>query len=116
MYESPIKLEFTEPWIEKLKDEADEYIVRAVQRMGVIVDRDELMKVLQYDRDQYLKGYTDAVEEFRSELEDLRAYRRMITMLPDCNTCLKKYRCKFAPKPGQATRINCFDHLGYKES
>ncbi|MBP5462204.1 MAG: hypothetical protein J6Y20_08785 [Lachnospiraceae bacterium] len=116
MYESPIKVDFTEPVIEAAKNEADEYIVRAVQQMDVTVDRDELMKALQYDRDQYLKGYTDAVQELQAELEDLRAYRRMITMLPDCNTCLKNYRCKFRPKPGQATRINCFDHLGYKGS
>lgn len=116
MYESPIKLEFTEPVIEALKNEADEYIVRAVQKMAVQVDKGELARALQYDRDQYLKGYTDAVEELQAELEDLRAYRRMITMLPDCNTCLKKHRCKFAPKPGQVTRINCFDHLGHKGS
>lgn len=116
MYESPIKLEFTEPWIEKLKDEADEYIVRVVQQMGVAVDKEELTRALQYDRGQYEKGYLTAVEELRAELEDLREFRRMITMLPDCNTCLKNDRCKFRPRPGQATRINCFDHLGYKGS
>ena len=63
MYESPIKVDFTEPIIEELKDEADQYIVRACQKMNVNVDREELIRALQYDRDQYLKGYTDAMEE-----------------------------------------------------
>lgn len=65
MYESPIKLDFTEPVIEKLKDEADQYIVRACQKMNVDVDREELIRALQYDRDQYLKGYADAVADVR---------------------------------------------------
>lgn len=59
MYDSPIHVDFTEPVIEKLKDEADEYILRACQKMVVSVDKDELIKALQYDRDQYLRGFTD---------------------------------------------------------
>lgn len=59
MYDSPIHVDFTEPVIEKLKDEADEYILRACQKMVVSVDKDELVKALQYDRDQYLRGFTD---------------------------------------------------------
>ena len=34
-------------------------IFKAVQNVGVNVDRDELIKALQYDRDQYQKGYAD---------------------------------------------------------
>jgi hypothetical protein len=61
MYESPIKVDFTEPLIEQLKNEADEYVVRACQRMIPTVNKEELIKALQYDRDQYLRGYTDGL-------------------------------------------------------
>ena len=61
MYESPIKVDFTEPLIEQLKNEADEYVVRTCQRMIPTVNKEELIKALQYDRDQYLRGYTDGL-------------------------------------------------------
>ena len=34
-------------------------IYKAIQSYGVCVDKDELIKALQYDRDQYKKGYAD---------------------------------------------------------
>ena len=37
----------------------DGEIFKAVQNVGVNVDRDELIKALQYDRNQYQKGYAD---------------------------------------------------------
>lgn len=60
-YQSPIELFMTDPFIETLKDETDALIVRAVANAHVEVDKEELIKALQYDRDQYLKGYTDGV-------------------------------------------------------
>lgn len=35
-------------------------ILRAVQNVGVYVDKEELLKALAYDRNQYEKGYADA--------------------------------------------------------
>lgn len=34
-------------------------IYKAVMKVGVNVDKDELLKALQYDRNQYQKGYKD---------------------------------------------------------
>ena len=34
-------------------------VCKAVQNVGVNVDKDELLKALQYDRGQYQKGYND---------------------------------------------------------
>jgi len=34
----------------------------------------------------------------------------------DCNTCLKKKACEFAPKPGEPVRYNCFAYLGGERS
>jgi Zn-finger nucleic acid-binding protein len=38
-------------------------ICKAVQKVGVNVDKDELIKALQYDRAQYQKGYNDRDKE-----------------------------------------------------
>ena len=54
MYESPIKI-----CMKQIRMTQDETIVRAVQDVGIFVDKDELIKALQYDRDQYEKGYAD---------------------------------------------------------
>ena len=53
-YESPIKL-----ITDRIRFEQEDAIFTAVQRCGVEVDKDELIKALQYDRDQYQKGYND---------------------------------------------------------
>ena len=58
MYESPITA-----FLNRMNFEYDGEILRAVQSVNVTVDKDELMKALRYDRDQYEKGYRDATEE-----------------------------------------------------
>ena len=59
MYHSPITLNYTDPIIESAEKSIDGYIVRAVQNVGIDIDKVELGKALQYDRDQYYKGYGD---------------------------------------------------------
>lgn len=58
MYESPIKLFETEM---RMQLEGD--VMKAVQNVGITVDKEELLRALQYDREQYQKGYKDAVTE-----------------------------------------------------
>ena len=59
-YESPIEVMFRD--IEnRIREQEENAITAEVSRqMGVNVDKDELMKALTYDRDQYNKGYADA--------------------------------------------------------
>lgn len=38
-------------------------IMKAVRKVGVTVDKEELLKALKYDRQQYDKGYEDAKRE-----------------------------------------------------
>lgn len=57
MYESPIILSY----FNEIKKQHDENIYQAVLKCGVSVDKDELIKALQYDRNQYDKGYQDAM-------------------------------------------------------
>lgn len=57
MYKSPIELIQTDLSL-KLEGET----VKAVQQCGFNIDIEELTKALLYDRDQYHKGYADALE------------------------------------------------------
>lgn len=54
MYEPPIKLMRTQ-----INTTMDEEILKAVFRTGVVVDKEELLRALEYDRQQYNKGYHD---------------------------------------------------------
>ena len=42
----------------------------------------------------------------------IRYYER-ISILPDCNTCIKR-NCEYRPKLGSSTRINCPHWTGEK--
>ena len=69
MYQSPIEIIHGE-----LQMQLEGEVYKAVQRVGVNVDREELLKALQYDRGQYKRGYEDgyakAIEEFAEKLCD----------------------------------------------
>jgi len=57
-YQSPIEVFQTQ-----MQSQIVGEIYKATMRVGVNVDKDELLKALQYDRDQYQKGYTDRDSE-----------------------------------------------------
>ena len=58
MYKSPIDFIYCQPDVQLEGD-----ILRAVQKVGINVDKEELTRALQYDRDQYEKGYEDGKSE-----------------------------------------------------
>lgn len=58
MYESPIKVV-----MDRMRTSFDENVVRAVQHYDIDVDREELIKALQYDRGQYEKGFNDGYKQ-----------------------------------------------------
>lgn len=53
-YQSPIEVFQTQ-----IQSQIEGEIYKAVMKVGVNVDKDELLKALRYDRDQYQKGYAD---------------------------------------------------------
>ena len=57
-YESPITL-MTEKIANDLADKTEGLIMECVQRVGVSVDKDELVRALNYDRGQYEVGKWD---------------------------------------------------------
>ena len=67
-YESPIKvIHATENMIGEIQMEMDKAVMRAVQKVGIIVDKEELQKALDHDRDSYEMGYLDGLEAGKEE-------------------------------------------------
>lgn len=58
MYESPIKI-----ITGKMVTQFDDEIYSAVQNVGINVDREELLKALEYDRGQYDKGWEEGFHD-----------------------------------------------------
>jgi len=65
MYESPIEKIVSEISTKMTEAEENHLMYTVEQSLGYRVDKDELIKALQYDRDQYSKGYQDAKREMQ---------------------------------------------------
>jgi len=64
MYTSPISLLISDTAL-KLQQKVDETIFQAAKSVAPMVDKEELIRALAYDRDQYEKGYHDGVIDSR---------------------------------------------------
>lgn len=68
MYESPVNVIYGE-----MQTQIEGDIFKAIQNVGVDVNKEELIKALMYDREQYSKGYSDgynqAITEFAERLK-----------------------------------------------
>lgn len=58
MYELPIEVISID-----YADDMEEAICRRLMRFGIKVNKEELIKAIKYDRDQYFKGYKDCLKE-----------------------------------------------------
>ena len=58
MYKSPIEI-----ITEQVKTNYDNAIYSAVQNVGINVDREELLKALEYDRGQFDKGWEEGFHD-----------------------------------------------------
>ena len=67
MYESPIELLITDIQ-HQIEKQQDEEIYKAVLNFLPNVKKEELLRALQYDRDQYDKGYADGRRDAMDEL------------------------------------------------
>ena len=70
MYESPIHLTIINDIARDIAKQTDENILRAVMSTGITVDKEELLKALEYDRQQYDKGFSDGVTMFITRLKE----------------------------------------------
>ena len=66
MYESPINI-----ITGQIKTNYEDEIFRAVQNVGINVDREELLKALEYDRGQYEEGFREGEKHTLRQIRNL---------------------------------------------
>lgn len=66
-YKSPIEV-----FMQEAKLNYENGVYNAIQEYNVKVDKEELIKALQYDRRQYIAGYNDAIKEIMEILTDMQ--------------------------------------------
>ena len=64
MYESPIDKIYGDIQNQIIKQDEEHLMYTVNQAIGYKVDKEELLKALQYDRNQYNKGFKDACKEY----------------------------------------------------
>lgn len=69
MYKSPIETIYGELQTQMVQED-ENMVMKAVRKVGVNVDKESLIKALQYDRNQYTKGYEDGKNEVLKEIRD----------------------------------------------
>lgn len=94
-YEAPIEINIEEDFPDSgsmAVSEIENMIFSAVLKVGITVDKEELIKALRYDRGQYEKGYVDGSLAAAAEVE-----------------FFKKRICEFCgvTTPGSADPDNC---------
>ena len=63
-YESPVTL-FEIPITDitkKFDEDTDQWVMECIQKTGISINKEELIKAIQYDRDQYSKGYKNGYD------------------------------------------------------
>ena len=61
MWKSPIEIQ--QDIVRQVDMVIEDGVMKAIQRFDINVDKEELLKALQYDRGQYEKGYQDGLNE-----------------------------------------------------
>lgn len=80
-YKSPIEIAIGQFRLEQEKRiEGD--VLSAIQEYGITIDKEELIKALNYDRDQYRKGYEDGVRAKADNGDVVKVVR-----CKDCKHC-----------------------------
>lgn len=72
MYDSPINTYVCtalDDVAKKMAEKMENAIYEEVRHVGIYVDKKELIKALEYDRDQYQKGYDDAKRDISKIIE-----------------------------------------------
>lgn len=65
MYENPINMFFentVNDIVKKVNEQQEDYVMECVRKVGVDVNKEELVRALNYDRRQYEKGYEDGMQ------------------------------------------------------
>ena len=93
MYESPIMAMVSDITTE-MRHEQDREIMNAILSVGINVDKDELVKALRYDRQQYDKGYSEGYADAKAD--DVRGVGKWVKNHDEvmwwweCSNCKEK--------------------------
>ena len=97
MYESPINLvmqDIERRMFQEEREQTEQTILNAIRKCGVYVNKEEFIKAMNYDRNQYSKGYKDgfinALDKIRVEIIELRS-RQNVGVL-ECLDIIDKYK------------------------
>ena len=93
-WKSPIDLQmFEESFATKILEDQTGCVVKTCVKMGVNVDKEELLKALAYDRDQYEKGYSDGRWARDSEIVRCKNCKHLSSdrIAPEWNRICRKY-------------------------
>ena len=78
MYVSPIEKIYGEIQTQ-MAQEDENMVMKAIRKVGINVDKEELIKALQYDRNQYTKGYKDGKNDVLDKIRtDVNGMYRVI--------------------------------------
>lgn len=98
MYESPVNLIVQDIETQMVQKE-EQMILEAIRKCDVVVNKEELIKAINYDRNQYTKGYKDGVSDvlnkIMAEIEDLTYYCWEVsprTVIDDVLKIIDKYK------------------------
>lgn len=85
MYNPPIGIKtMTSRLVEEVNKDTNERIVSAVLSYGIDVDKEELLRALRYDREQYEKGYAAGYYAALDEIvrcKDCKFWRKLESSL-----------------------------------
>lgn len=70
MYESPIAEVMSDISTQLIQEKENQIMMQMRQTVGYDIDKNELIKALQYDRNQYKKGYADCKEKIVALLRE----------------------------------------------
>lgn len=104
MYEPPFTVHINELADQIVKAQENEVAAQVSMQIGVQVNREEMLKCLNYDRGQYERGYRDGYEAGRVEatnppfpIEAFRAVKRYCEDYAGCEGCPMNANCTLRP-------------------
>ena len=118
MYESPIKIieSMTDLIYKDIVKKKDDAIFAEIQSsFGVELDRGELIRALQYDRDQYNKGYADGKRDAMAELVRCKDCKHFDKLFKGVGVINKIGTCYLRKTEGIETAQSCDDFCSYGE-
>lgn len=105
-YEPPFEVFINEMTSQLIKAEEDAVACEVSRQIGVQVNREEMIKCLNYDRGQYERGYRDGYEAGRVEatnppfpIEAFRAVKRFCEEYAGCRDCPMEANCGSERRP-----------------